>query len=191
MTSDSSTQSRAKLDAALEKAVRFPHKNIETGKLYLSPEVFNTPGRETNIIVSSFALLDCTGSIELGPWCLIGPRVRIYTHEHLYMGKQPLLDIDEQHSIVWQDKKIGKDVWINDGAVVLYQVPYIPEGVVIGAGAVLTKVPGPYEIWAGNPARKVGKRDEISEADLHRFLNRERYLLENKEDLVRFNGLGT
>lgn len=186
MTSETSTQSRAKLDAALENAIRFPHKNIARGKLYLSPDIFTTPGRETNIIVSSFANLDCTGSIALEPWCLIGPRVRIYTHEHLYIGKQPLLDIEAQHAIVWQDKKIGRDVWINDGAVVLYQVPYIPDGVVIGAGAVLTKVPGPYEIWAGNPARKVGRREEISEADLHRFLSRERYQLDNKDTLIQY-----
>lgn len=40
---------------------------------------------------------------------------------------------------------------------------HIADGAVIGAGAVVTKDVGPYDIWAGNPARFIRKRfdDEI------------------------------
>lgn len=34
----------------------------------------------------------------------------------------------------------------------------IGNGAVIGAGSVVTKDVGPYEIWAGNPARYIRKR---------------------------------
>ena len=34
----------------------------------------------------------------------------------------------------------------------------IGTGAVIGAGSVVTKSVGPYEIWAGNPARQVKTR---------------------------------
>lgn len=34
----------------------------------------------------------------------------------------------------------------------------IGDGAVIGAGSVVTKDVGPYEIWAGNPARYIRKR---------------------------------
>lgn len=34
----------------------------------------------------------------------------------------------------------------------------IGDGAVIGAGSVVTKDVGPYEIWAGNPARFIRKR---------------------------------
>jgi acetyltransferase-like isoleucine patch superfamily enzyme len=137
--------------------------------------VFQTPGRETNLLVSRFAYMDLTGSIRLGPWCNISARCRIYTHDHLHAGRRPLLEVEERHGVLWQDKRIGGDVWIHDEARVLYQVTHIPDGVVIGAGAVLTRNPGPYEIWAGVPARKIGERravdvsEEMARAAAKRF----------------------
>ena len=160
------TLTKAQLDFALEQAVRHPHGHVHKGKLILHPAVFGDPDRETNILVSRFALLDCTGSIELGPWCNISARCRIYTHDHIHLGCRPLLAVEEEHGVLWQDKKIGADVWIHDGTIVLYQVTHIPDGVVIGAGSVLTKNPGPYEIWAGNPARKIGTRTEATEQEI-------------------------
>ena len=173
----STTLSRAQLDYVLGEAVRHPHKHIHKGELQLTPAVFSTPDRETNILISRFALIDCTGTIELGPWCNISARCRIYTHDHIHLGRQPLLALEEEHGVVWQDKKIGADVWIHDGSIVLYQVTHIPDGVVLGAGSVLTKNPGPYEIWAGNPAIKVGERQDIDGADLVDFLQQDRFQL--------------
>ena len=174
----STTLSRDQLDYVLGEAVRYPHKHVHKGALRLTPEVFTTPGRETNILVSRFALIDCTGTIELGPWCNISARCRIYTHDHIHLGIKPLLALEEEHGVVWQDKKIGADVWIHDGSIILYQVTHIPDGVVIGAGSVLTKNPGPYEIWAGNPARKVGRRKAIDQDTLKRYLQEDGFSLD-------------
>ena len=52
---------------------------------------------------------------------------------------------------------IGADVWIGANAVVLSGVS-IGVGAVIGAGSVVTKDVAPYEIWAGNPAKKIRDR---------------------------------
>jgi acetyltransferase-like isoleucine patch superfamily enzyme len=169
------TLTKAQLDAALEQVVRHPHGNVHKGKLILSPDVFATPGRETNLLVSRFAYMDLTGSIQLGPWCNISARCRIYTHDHLHAGRQPLLEVEERYGVMWQDKVIGRDVWVHDNARVLYQVTHIPDGVVVAAGAVLTENPGPYEIWGGVPARKIGVRspsdpaEEMAKAAAGRF----------------------
>lgn len=160
------TQTREQLDLALKQAARWPHKHFRKGQLKLHPDVFANTDRETNVAISKFALLDCTGTIEVGPWCCFSPRCRIYTHDHFHMGREPLLKVHEEHGIMWQDKKIGADVWIHDGAMVLYQVTEIPDGFILGAGSILTKNPGPYEIWAGSPARKLGTREEMSEAEI-------------------------
>jgi len=148
--------------------------------MIISPEAYETPGRETNLAISSQAILDCTGSIHIGPWYMIGAHSRIYTHDHLHLGKKPLLKVQEEHGIVWQDKYIGADVWIHDGAIILYQVTHIPDGVVIGAGSVLTKNPGPYEIWAGNPARKILTRTEIDKETVEEIVNRKGFSLQDR-----------
>lgn len=53
--------------------------------------------------------------------------------------------------------KIGNDVWIGSRAVIIGGVT-ISDGAVIGAGSIVTKDVGPYEIWGGNPARFIRKR---------------------------------
>lgn len=174
---ESATMTKAQLEAALEKACRKPHREIHKGKLRIAPEAYMTPGRETNLCISPFAFLDMTGSIRVGAWCMFGARCRVYTHDHIHAGRRPLLEIQEEHGVVWQDKEIGSDVWLHDGAMVLYQVARVPDGVVLGAGAVLTKEPGPYEIWAGVPAHKVGERSEDGEADIAGILARKAFRL--------------
>lgn len=177
MEKRSTTLTRTQLDKALAQAVRHPHKHVHKGRLILDEEVFRTPGRETNVMISRFALLDCTGTILIGPWSNIGARVRVYTHDHIHLGQEPLLAVEEEYGVLWQDKKIGSDVWIHDGSIILYQVTHIPDGVVVGAGSVLTKNPGPWEIWAGNPAVKLGVRKKSSPRDIEALLMEKRYRL--------------
>ncbi len=58
---------------------------------------------------------------------------------------------------IFQQTTIGNDVWIATNAMIRAGVT-IGDGAVIGMGAVVTKDVGPYEIWAGNPARLIRKR---------------------------------
>ncbi len=172
---------RAQLQAALEEAVRYPHNKVHKGRLIISPRAYQTPERETNLVISPYALLDCTGSIHIGPWCNIGPRTRVYTHDTIHMGKKPLMQMEETLGVLWQDKYIGADVWIHDGSIILYQVTRIPDGVVIGAGSVLTRNPGPYEIWAGNPAKKIGLRTKMDNHAIQEIVGQRGFSL-NKDD---------
>lgn len=52
---------------------------------------------------------------------------------------------------------VGNDVWIGANVIIKSGVT-ISDGAVIGMGSVVTKNVGPYEIWAGNPARFIRKR---------------------------------
>lgn len=57
---------------------------------------------------------------------------------------------------------IGNDVWIGNRVMIKAGIR-IGDGAVVGMGSIVTKDVGPYEIWAGNPARLIRKRfdDEI------------------------------
>ena len=57
---------------------------------------------------------------------------------------------------------IGDHVNVGAGAKILFksgQDLVVAEGTVVGANAVLRESTGAWEIWAGNPARKVGSRE--------------------------------
>ena len=53
MKFEPTTLTKAQLDAALEQVVHHPHGNVHKGKLILSPAVFESPDRETNLLVSA------------------------------------------------------------------------------------------------------------------------------------------
>jgi len=118
---------------------------------------------------------------------MIGARARIYTHDHCHQGREPLLAIQEKHGVVWQDKYLGKDVWIHENAIVLYQASILPDGFVLGAGSVLTKNPGSYEIWAGVPAKKIADRRELSPTEIKTFFEKPAFSLKEYLHLDELN----
>lgn len=58
---------------------------------------------------------------------------------------------------IFKRTKIGNDVWIGNRVMIKAGIT-IGDGAVIGMGSVVTRDIGPYEIWAGNPARLLRKR---------------------------------
>lgn len=135
----------------LQRVIYIPHPEVHQGELILD---------EGEISISPGCFIDLTGSVSIGEYTMIGEGTRILTHDHWHEGRQPLLLLQKEKGVKWQDKRIGRDVWLHN-CIVLMQVTEIPDGVVIGAGSVVTKNPGPYEIWAGNPAICIGRRDEV------------------------------
>lgn len=156
------THSRKDLATILGRVCYAPHGDVRTGNVHMDPAVFSDPDRETNLFISPGARIDLTGDVTIGAWCMIGSGTVILTHDHFHGGcDMPLLKFQEQWGVKWRDKIIGNDVWLH-GCTVLAQADRIPDGVVVGTGSVLTRNPGPYEIWAGNPAVKVGERGSTS-----------------------------
>ena len=91
---------------------------------------------------------DNSGDITIGSGVTIHRNVCIFTHEHDHSRDVPI----RGSGVVISSLDIGDDVFIGAGAIILSKVNKIGTGAIIGAGSVLTKDVGEYEIWAGNPA---------------------------------------
>ncbi|OPZ78421.1 MAG: Maltose O-acetyltransferase [Alphaproteobacteria bacterium ADurb.Bin438] len=100
-----------------------------------------------------FANYDCcfldVCKITIGDNVLIGPKVGIYTATHPINPTERLSGKEGGKEI-----KIGNNVWIGGGAIILAGVT-IGDNVIIGAGAVVTKDIKNNMIVGGNPAKVI------------------------------------
>ncbi|MCI4661253.1 MAG: chloramphenicol acetyltransferase [Neomegalonema sp.] len=89
------------------------------------------------------------------------PTQRASQHHFQYRASMYWPDeADEQAFFEWRASQpvvIGHDTWIGNGALVMAGRS-VGDGAVIGAGAIVTRDVPAYEIWAGNPARKIRDR---------------------------------
>ena len=104
---------------------------------------------------SDTVFFDTSGDINIGEGVNIGRNVSIFTHEHDHSKDVPIIG----SGVVISSLDIGDDVFIGVNVTVLSKVNKIGTGAVIGAGSVLTKDVGEYEIWAGNPAKFLKLRE--------------------------------
>lgn len=111
------------------------------------------------------------GKVNIGNYCQIGRDVAFHPTNHpisyatTYVNSQlfggELKNLKSERPI-----KIGNDVWIGHGVIVLAGVE-VGNGAILAAGSVVTKHVEPYTIVAGNPAKPLRKRfSEIIIAEL-------------------------
>jgi maltose O-acetyltransferase len=85
--------------------------------------------------------------VSIGDHTQIGPAVQIYAADHPRDAKTRADGLEFGRPV-----RIGSDVWIGGGAIILPGVS-IGDGAVIGAGSVVTRDVGADQIVIGNPAR--------------------------------------
>lgn len=118
-------------------------------------------------------LLNCKigAFVSIADNCRLGgamhPIERVSSSPVFHKGKNILQkNFGEFDTVSDKDIVINSDVWIGTGVTVLSGVK-IGVGAVVGAGSVVTHDIPPYEIWAGNPAKKIRSRfDEKTTNDL-------------------------
>jgi len=77
---------------------------------------------------------------------------------------------------------IKNDVWIGSGVLIKSGIT-LGNGCIIGMGSVVTHDVPDYEIWAGNPARKIKNRFDLQKTD---FLLKSKWWDMNEKDLSNF-----
>jgi maltose O-acetyltransferase len=89
--------------------------------------------------------------VTIGDRTQIGPAVQIYAADHPRDAETRRAGLEFGRPV-----RIGSDVWIGGGAILLPGVT-IGDGAVIGAGSVVTRDIAPHVTVAGNPARPRAK----------------------------------
>jgi len=121
-----------------------------------------------NCYIGRNSQIEC--NIEIGNNVLIGNNVAFvgkYDHNYTEVGvsirnAEQIRNADYS----WEKglnstTKVGDDVWIGYGSIVLSGV-IIADGCIIGAGSVVTKDTEEYSIYAGVPAKKITDRFQSS-----------------------------
>lgn len=124
--------------------------NIEKGAMITSTmEIGDRSGVGINAMI--------TGKVVIGKDVMMGPECIIYTRNHAFDRTDiPMIEqgFSEEKPVV-----IGDDVWIG-GRVTILPGVHIGNGVIIGAGAVVTKDVPDYAIVGGNPAKVIKYRNQ-------------------------------
>lgn len=117
------------------------------------PPFYTAFGRGTKVGKGVFINFGCTfldqGGIEIGDGVFLAPDVKILTETHPE-------DPSVRHTLIRKPVKIGRNVWIGAGAMILPGVT-VGANSIIAAGAVVTKDVAPDSIVAGVPAKFVRK----------------------------------
>lgn len=96
------------------------------------------------------------GPLTIGTDVMMGPEVVILTNSHKYNRVD--VPMNKQGSFI-EPVVIGNDVWIGTRAIILPGVR-IGNGVIIGAGAIVTKDVPDYAVMGGVPAKIIRFRNE-------------------------------
>jgi len=134
------------------------------------------------------------GNIQIGRYCQVGADVGIHATNHPieYMStyinqklfKGELKRLKQEHRV-----EIGNDVWIGHNAMIIGNVK-VGNGVIIAAGAVVTKDVPSYSIVGGVPANIIKKRfcdNVIKELETLQWWNKNEYELEKIKPLFLKN----
>ncbi len=112
-------------------------------------------------------------NVDIGAFCSIADRVcvggaahpieRVSSSPVFHNGKNVMgVNFQSFSSIDTAKTVIENDVWIGIGAIIKSGVT-IHNGAVIGSGSVVVHDVPAYEVWAGNPAKKIRNRfDEVT-----------------------------
>ena len=111
-----------------------------------------------NITIGNYSGLGINSLIQSGvtikDYVMMGPNVSIYTKNHKSELDKPMIfqGFEKEKEVV-----IGNDVWIGANVIILPGVR-VGDGVIIGAGSVVTKDVEDYTVVAGNPAKVIKRR---------------------------------
>lgn len=105
--------------------------------------------------LKSGTFIECSGGVKIGKYFHAGRGLTIFSTNHNYMSNKM---IPYDSTVIEAPVEINDFVWCGANVTIVPGVK-IGEGVVIGAGSVVTRDIPDYAIIGGNPAKIIKYRD--------------------------------
>lgn len=113
-----------------------------------------------NVTIGFDNFIQAWGGVTIGNNVMTAPGVKIWSVNHNYKKKDTLVS---EQGYTNASVTIGNDVWLASNVFITPGV-HLPDGMIVFSGAVVgAKDYKPYGILAGNPARLIGYREQISD----------------------------
>lgn len=116
-------------------------------------------GYKNNIVIGDNSGIGINANIPpditIGNNVMMGPDCVIYAANHKF--DETSIPMNQQGHEPMKKTIIGNDVWIG-GRVIMMPGKTIGDGVIVGAGSVVTKDLESYGIYGGNPAKLIKMR---------------------------------
>ena len=132
--------------------------NQSGGGIYISPRCVFTPSTislGSNVYFGGGCVIQSMhGKITIGNHVMFGPGVHIHGGNHITNKVGVYMDQVKKEPGSDPEITIEDDVGIGANAIILSGV-HVGQGAVIGAGSIVTNDVPPYEIWVGNPAKRI------------------------------------
>jgi acetyltransferase-like isoleucine patch superfamily enzyme len=107
-----------------------------------------------NVSINRGCNISAAGGLTIGDDAAIGHSTSILTTSHSFDGEGPI----KEQPVIMCPVTIGRNCWIGARVVILAS---LPEGTIVGAGAVVTRSPGEANCTiAGVPARVMARRSQ-------------------------------
>lgn len=106
-----------------------------------------------NTYIGPRAILGAGGPLRIGANCQIGAGVNFIAENHIYMGEGAI----SEKGVTKIGIEIGEDCWIGNN-VIIFDGVRIGRSCVIGAGSIVTKDVGDFQVAIGSPARVIKSR---------------------------------
>lgn len=105
---------------------------------------------------ASAVVISSRSSVVIGDNTILGGNVRVFDHDFHSLDPSLWRTNEDAEHVKTRPVSIGNNVFVGSNSMILKGVS-IGDNAVVGAGSVVTKSIGKCEIWAGNPAKKVGE----------------------------------
>jgi acetyltransferase-like isoleucine patch superfamily enzyme len=108
-----------------------------------------------DVTIGRFNYIQAGGGLTLGSDVILGAYVKTWTQNHNYKDYEKPV---REQGYTFKPVELGRDVWIGANVFIMPGAKIGAKSIIAGSSVVIAKEYPGGNIFAGNPARKIGER---------------------------------